>query len=67
VGRTGTVIGCLLRENGLSNAEALEVIALKWQAMEKRSRYPKSPEWPDQFAFIERWRGGGVEAYKRDA
>jgi protein-tyrosine phosphatase len=57
VGRTGTVIGCLLREHGLSNAEALEVIALKWQSMEKRSRYPRSPEWPDQFRFIERWPG----------
>jgi protein-tyrosine phosphatase len=55
VGRTGTVIGCLLREHGLSNAEALEVIAVKWQSMEKRPRYPRSPEWPDQFAFIERW------------
>ena len=55
VGRTGTVIGCLLRQYGLSNDEALKVIDLKWQSMEKRSRYPMSPEWPDQFAFIERW------------
>ena len=58
VGRTGTVIGCLLRQQGLSNADALEVIAMKWRSMEKRTRYPKSPEWPEQFAFIERWLPG---------
>ena len=58
VGRTGTVVGCLLRQHGFSNAEALEVIAMKWRSMEKRSRYPKSPEWPEQFAFIEGWPGG---------
>ena len=55
VGRTGTVVGCLLREHGLSNAEALAVIAAKWRVMEKRVRYPESPEWPEQFAFIEAW------------
>ena len=62
VGRTGTVVGCFLRQLGLSNAAALEVIALKWQSMEKRTRYAKSPEWPDQFAFIERWSVGTTDA-----
>jgi hypothetical protein len=57
IGRTGTVVGCLLREQGLSATEALDVIARKWRSMEKRSRHPRSPEWPPQFAFIERWRG----------
>jgi hypothetical protein len=56
IGRTGTVVGCLLRDQGLTAAEALAVIAGKWLSMEKRSQYPKSPEWPGQFAFIERWR-----------
>jgi hypothetical protein len=55
IGRTGTVIGCLLREQGLTNVETLELIASKWQSMEKRSLHPKSPEWPEQFAFIEQW------------
>jgi len=58
VGRTGTVVGCLLRERGLANGEALDVIALKWRSMEKRPLYQKSPEWPDQFAFIEHWSAG---------
>ena len=36
VGRTGTVVGCLLREQGLTADEALAVIARKWQSMEKQ-------------------------------
>ena len=44
VGRTGTVVGCLLREQGFDAAEALAVIGRKWQAMEKRVRHPRSPE-----------------------
>jgi hypothetical protein len=55
VGRTGTVVGCLLRESGLTGDEALGVIARKWESMEKRTLHPRSPEWPTQFAFIERW------------
>jgi protein-tyrosine phosphatase len=57
VGRTGTVVGCLLREQGFDAAAALAVIDRKWQAMEKRSWHPHSPETPEQVAFIERWRG----------
>ena len=59
VGRTGTVVGCLLREQGLAADEALGVIARKWRAMEKCHWHPKSPEWPEQFAFIEYWPGNG--------
>ena len=39
VGRTGTVVGCLLREQGLTADEALAVIARKWRAMEKCQRH----------------------------
>ena len=55
IGRTGTVIGCLLREQGLTNDEAIELIELKWLAMEKRRWCPTSPEWPEQFELIEDW------------
>jgi protein-tyrosine phosphatase len=58
VGRTGTVVGCLLRDWGLTPSEAFEVVARKWRAMEKRDLYPTSPEWPEQFQFIERWTEG---------
>ena len=35
--------------------DAFAVIDRKWRAMEKCSIHPRSPEWPEQFAFIERW------------
>lgn len=55
IGRTGTVVGCLLREQGFDANSALALIGRKCQSMEKRIRHPKSPEWPEQFAFIEGW------------
>ena len=57
VGRTGTVVGCLLREQGFAAADALDLIGRKWQSMEKRARHPDSPETRGQIAFIERWSG----------
>jgi hypothetical protein len=57
VGRTGTVVGCLLREQGFDAAGALDLIARKWNAVEKRAWHPRSPETPGQVAFIERWPG----------
>jgi hypothetical protein len=57
VGRTGTVVGCLLREQGFGAADALAVIDHKWQAMEKRARHPHSPETRGQIAFIGAWAG----------
>ena len=57
VGRTGTVVGCLLREQGMTAAEALTLISRKWLSMEKRPRYPSSPETSEQIEFIEQWHG----------
>jgi len=57
VGRTGTVVGCLLREQGFTAAEALELIGRKWRVMEKRGRHPVSPETAGQVAFVEQWLG----------
>ena len=55
VGRTGTVVGCLLREQGFDAVGAFDVIGRKWQSMEKRARHPISPETTEQGAFIKRW------------
>ena len=55
IGRTGTVVGCLLREQGLISEDALALIDRKWRVVEKRRWYPRSPEWPEQFEFIEDW------------
>jgi atypical dual specificity phosphatase len=53
VGRTGTVVGCHLRQHfGLSGDEALARIADEWQTIPKRDRKPISPETPAQAAAI---------------
>jgi atypical dual specificity phosphatase len=60
IGRTGTVVGCLLREQGLPPGETLAVIQRKWQVMAKRIIVPYSPQTEEQRAFIAAWRGGGA-------
>jgi atypical dual specificity phosphatase len=55
IGRTGTVAGCLLVEQGLSGTAALELIRFKWQVVAKRNLAPHSPETDEQRDFIARW------------
>lgn len=57
IGRTGTVIGCLLVDLGLSGPQALDLIAMKWQVMAKRHRCPRSPETTPQHDFVRAWEG----------
>jgi len=57
IGRTGTVIGCLLVELGFSGPQALDLIAMKWQVMAKRPTRPRSPETDAQHAFVRAWEG----------
>ncbi len=62
IGRTGTVVGCLLVEHGYAPDQALALLARKWQVMEKRARAPVSPETDEQRNFILNWvpGAGGV-------
>jgi hypothetical protein len=62
IGRTGTVAGCLLVEAGFSGAEALALIAAKWQVMAKRDRAPQSPETAQQRDFVLGWAAKGRPA-----
>lgn len=53
IGRTGTVVGCHLRQHfGLSADEALARIAEEWQTVEKNYRAPYSPETAEQVAYV---------------
>ena len=53
VGRTGTVVGCHLRQHfGLSGDEALARIAEEWKGVEKSHRVSRSPETAEQAAFV---------------
>jgi len=56
IGRTGTVVGCLLREQGLDAEAALQTIRDKWRVMAKRRFVPHSPESPEQREFIATWQ-----------
>jgi hypothetical protein len=58
IGRTGTVVGCLLVEHGFTAAQALALIADKWRVMAKRGLAPESPETAEQRAFIAGWDAG---------
>ena len=60
IGRTGTVVGCLLVEQGFSADESLALIRDKWQVMDKRRLAPHSPETDEQREFIERWAHGAA-------
>lgn len=55
IGRTGTAVGCYLVRHGLSGNEALAEIARHWQTVEKRARHPRSPEMPEQMAYVRLW------------
>jgi len=58
IGRTGTVVGCLLVARGFTPDEALALIGRKWQVMAKRHRSPESPETEAQRDFIRAWPVG---------
>jgi predicted aconitase with swiveling domain len=55
IGRTGTVVGCHLVRHGRNGDQALAEIAHHWQTVEKRSRHPRSPEMPEQMAYVRLW------------
>lgn len=59
IGRTGTAVGCWLRENGMDGEEALaEVQRLYESHMDerKRAKYPRSPQQPTQLAYVREWK-----------
>ena len=55
IGRTGTVIGCLLVENGRSGDAALQELNRLWQQSERAALWPHVPETPEQTEYVRRW------------
>jgi protein-tyrosine phosphatase len=55
IGRTGTVIGCYLAEKELNTALAIKRLAVLWRQMEKRSRFPHTPQTEQQLAWVKNW------------
>jgi Protein-tyrosine phosphatase len=57
VGRTGTVVGCHLVDDGLDGQDALDHLRLLWTRMseDKRRRKPESPETEEQRDYVRKW------------
>jgi len=55
IGRTGTVVGCLLVERGLSGAEAVEELNRLWKQSRRSKSWPEVPETEDQARYIRDW------------
>jgi ADP-ribosyl-[dinitrogen reductase] hydrolase len=62
IGRTGTVIGCYLIENGMKGGDALVRLNELWQGSDRSDTWPEIPETPDQIDFIRNWTAGSATA-----
>lgn len=57
IGRTGTVIGCFLVEQGHTGEAALVELNRLWQQNELAAIWPDVPETDEQTAFVREWAG----------
>ena len=55
VGRTGTVIGCYLAEQGLDGAAALQQLNRLWKQSGRALTWPEVPQTHEQAQFIRSW------------
>jgi len=73
IGRTGTVIGCYLAEQGLEGAEALKQLNKLWRQSARSASWPNVPQTPEQADYILQWArrrqsaGARVPGADRDA
>ncbi|HPF28456.1 MAG TPA: ADP-ribosylglycohydrolase family protein, partial [Steroidobacteraceae bacterium] len=56
IGRTGTVIGCLLVNRGLSGDAALEELNRLWADNARSRSWPEVPETIEQQEYVRAWR-----------
>lgn len=56
IGRTGTVLGCRLVEEGRSGAAALEELNRAWQHCARARRWPSIPETREQREYVATWQ-----------
>ena len=56
IGRTGTVVGCWLKESGMDSLAALDEVQRRYFAgMEKSAIHPRSPQTPVQVRYVRNW------------
>jgi Swiss Army Knife protein, DSP-PTPase phosphatase domain len=58
IGRTGTVIGCWLRERGAAPQAALDQLNRLWRQNARAARWPSIPETAEQESYILEWQAG---------
>ena len=56
IGRTGTVVGCLLVERGLTGMQALDELLRLWQQSERSKLWPSVPETEAQTEYVRLWK-----------
>lgn len=56
IGRTGTVVGCFLRERGASGDAALEELNRLWLQNARSETWPSIPETAEQYNFVRHWQ-----------
>jgi ADP-ribosyl-[dinitrogen reductase] hydrolase len=56
IGRTGTVVGCLLVERGLSGDSAIDELNRLWQQCRRSKSWPYIPETDAQAAYVREWQ-----------
>jgi ADP-ribosyl-[dinitrogen reductase] hydrolase len=55
IGRTGTVVGCWLVEQGLAGEDALDELNRLWQQCERSQVWISIPETEAQVEYVRRW------------
>jgi hypothetical protein len=58
IGRTGTVLGCQLVEQGLAGEDALEELNRAWQQCARARHWPSIPETQEQSQYVVSWMPG---------
>jgi protein tyrosine phosphatase len=56
IGRTGTVVGCFLAEQGIKGKAALKELNKLWKESERSKSWPKIPQTEQQADYIRGWR-----------
>jgi ADP-ribosyl-[dinitrogen reductase] hydrolase len=56
IGRTGTVVGCLLVDRGIEGEEALNELNRLWQQSERSQSWGSVPETDEQEDFVRKWK-----------
>jgi ADP-ribosyl-[dinitrogen reductase] hydrolase len=55
IGRTGTVVGCLLVEQGFAGEHALDELNRLWQQCRRSKSWPSIPETESQARYVREW------------